>query len=212
MNQNMGHTEVAKTPGEGRENGDAAVAAGFRCLDIGAGKEIKISGDRLRVGNNGIPATCGIDTEDQDNNQRKGHYQALNEARNGRCHEPAHGAVGNNDNGRDDHCGDVIPSEHRVEQFSAGNEAGRCIGDKENDDHESADGFYELGIVTETAGQKVRYCYGINSCGIGTQPTGNDKPVEISTGGKTDCSPTGFRNTAEQRKAGNTHQQIRAHI
>ena len=99
MDQYVGHSEIAEAPGEGGENGECAVFSGLGSLNIGVCEEVQVAGNGLCIGDNGIPAAGGVNAEDQDDNQGKGHYQALNEAGNRGRHEAAHGAVGHNDNG-----------------------------------------------------------------------------------------------------------------
>ena len=208
----MRHPEVAETPGKRRENGDPAVAAGFRRLDIGAGKEVQITGNRSGIGNDGVPAAGCMDAENENDNQREGHDHALDQAGDGGRHEAAHGAVSDDDNGGDDHGNGVVPAEHAVEQLAAGDKAGSGIGNKEDDNDQSADGLDQLGVIPKARCQKIRNRDGVELRGIDAQSAGDDQPVEIGARSKADGSPAGFRDAAEQRQARDAHQQISAHV
>ena len=212
VDQDVGHAEITETPSERRENGHAVIDPGTVRQDVGAGEEVQIAGDGFGVGDDGIPAADRVDAENQNHDQGKGHDQALNQTGDGGCHEAAHGAVGDDDNGRDDHRGRIGPAEHGVEQLAAGHKAGRGIGDKENDDDQGADGFNQLGVVAEAAGQVIRHRDGVDLGRVGTQTLGDQQPVQIGAGGKTDGCPAGFGNAAEQRQTRHAHQQIGAHV
>ena len=208
----MGHAKVAEAPGQGGENREEAEFAGSVREDVGVGGEAQITGDGLCIFHHGIPAADSADAEDQDHDQRKGHDQALDQTCNGGGHKTAHRAVGNNDDGRDDHRGNIVPAEHGVEELAAGHKAGRGIGNEEDDDHQGADNLDELGVVPKTLREKVRNGDGIKSCRVDAESAGNKKPVEVSADGKADGGPARFGDAAEECQTGNTHQQIGAHV
>ena len=210
--EDMGHTEVAKTPGQGGENHQRSVAACLTGVDVGGSSEAEVAGDLLCVCNDGINTAGGVDAEDENNDESKGHDNALDKACDRGCHEAAHCAVSNNDDSGDDHGGHVIKTEEGVEKLAAGGEAGSGIGYKENDNGDGADDLNKLGVVSEAACKEVGNSDGAQLAGVESQSLRNDEPVEVGAQSQTNGGPAGLSHTAEQSQTGNAHQQICTHI
>ena len=153
----MGHAEITETPGQGGGNHQRGVAAGLFCKNAGAGGEAQIAGNGLCVCNYRVPSAGSTDAEEEDDDEGKGHHNALNETGDGGSHETAEGAVGHNHDGGDNHGGHIIKAEETVEELTAGGKTGCHVRDKENDDHQSAQRFNELSVIPEACGEKIRH-------------------------------------------------------
>ena len=212
VDKDMGHAEVAETPCQSGGNHEGGVLSRFGSKYVGARGEAQVAGDLLCVCDNGIPTAGDIGAVNKNDDERSGHNNALDKARDGGRHETAGRAVGNDDSGGDYHCRHVIKAEEAVEELAAGGKARGGVGHEEHDDDDRADGLNDLGVIAETHGEEVRHGNGMGLCGILSHSLGDDEPVEICTQRQTYCCPAGFGNAAEEGETGNAHQQVRAHI
>ena len=212
VEQDVGHTEVSKAPGQSGGYHEGGVAAGLGGLDIGGGCEAQVAGDLFRIGNNGVHSACGVDAEYQHYNEGKGHHDALDKAGDGGGHKSSGGAVGHDDGGGDYHGAHVVKTEEAVKELAAGGKSGSGVRHEEDDDYQSAQGLDKLGVVPESDGDEVRDGDGMYLFRVETQPLCHDEPVKVGAQGQAYGRPAGFRQAAEQCQAGDAHEQIGAHV
>lgn len=139
----MGHTEVAKSPAKSRDN----VLPGGHEIEVAIGQ---------RAGGHDFAAAHEGEDEDGSDQQRRQHEKSLEEVRPAHGGEAAQEGVGDDDKGRDVHGHVGVDVHHRVEQRAAGLDAGGGIdGVGHQEDHRAND-LHELALGEEAVGEILR--------------------------------------------------------
>lgn len=211
--EDMGHAAVTQTPSHNGNDGQEAVrlrCAGGYAVCFG---HVQITGHSLYVSDDGIPAAGYFHTEEQNDDQRDGHKDTLDQVCCAGCQKAAGGGVANDDNGGNDHSPNIVHAEQTAEEFAAGSEAGCCVRDEEHDNDDGGNAHEDVFVITVSAGEKVRDRDGVVChMGVDTDSLGDDEPVEISTDGKTDGCPRRVCHTCQVSNAGQTHEEPTAHV
>ena len=209
----MRHTAVTQPPCQNGNDGQQAVrfcCAGCNAVCFG---HVQVTGHCLYVCDDGIPAAGYFYAEEQDNDQRDGHKDTLNQVCCAGCQEAACCGIANDNNSGNNHCPNIVHTEQAAEEFTTGSKTGCCVRDEEYDNDDGGNAHQDVFVITISAGEKVRDSDGvICHMGVNTDSLGNDEPVEIRTDGKTDSCPRRVCHTCQVSNTGQTHQKPAAHV
>ena len=226
--QYLRHTKVAKPPRHGGADGQKSVAVGsikqglsvlhdlLACLVEGGickTEEIKKSGDFLGVGDHLSNAACGYKTDDDNGCKGNDHNDALHKVRGTFRQESAQNGVDQNEEGTQEHHGNVACAEQSREELSAGYKAACRVNRKEDQNERRRDGHDQLSFFAEAVGEELGKSNGVVRLhAVTAQTLGNDEPVEVGANGKSDGSPSRVGKTEPVGNAGQTHEQPSAHV
>ena len=208
----MGHTEVAEAPGQGRDDGQEAVAPGGPGRGVVALGQVKVAGQRARVLHDRAHTAGLADAEENDDDQRDGHENALNQIGGTDGEEAAQHGVGNDDARADDHGRVVVPAKEAVEQRAHRLEAGGGIGDEEHHDHERRHQGQDVPLIAVAPGEIVGQRDGVQLHAVAPQALRHEQEVQVGSGGQADDGPARLGNARKVGQSGQAHQQIAAHI
>lgn len=207
--QNVGHAEVAETPGQARNQGDKA-----DCL---AGRSVGEEAHQVGVlcvhcihGSSKAAAGNADDGGNHENGDE--HHGSLDEVCPADCEEAAHEGVAHDHHSTDDKAGGVVQTEDGAEELSGSHEAGHSVEEEEGQDEEGCDYADNALLVAETVGEEVGEGDGVVAeVGVLAETTANNLPVEVSSDHETDTDPS-FGETADEDGAGKTHEHPATHI
>ena len=87
----------------------------------------------------------------------------------------------------------ILHTKEAVEERADGLEAGRRVGNEENEDYDRRDAGKQMLLISEAAGEKVGDRDGAEFGRIPAQAARDDQPVEIRADGQTDGRPRHLR-------------------
>ena len=210
--QDMGHTEVAQAPGQGGDDAQGREAARLVGGHVVALGQVQVAGHGGGVGRHGLPATGLADAEEDDEHQGKGHDDALDQVRGRHGQEAAQDRVADDDDGTHDHGHVVVHPKEAVEQRTDGLKAGGSVGDEEDQDDHSGDAGEHILLVPVAPGEEAGDGDGPDVGRVPAQTLGHDEPVEVGADGQANGRPAHLGNAAEIGQAGQTHEQVAAHV
>ena len=202
---NMRLTEVSQTPGKRRGDTD----------NRGSSKEIECIGLGVRDSiNNGVSTAHIGHGDDRHGNQCSNHQQALHHIGVGCSHEPAEESVEHGDTGDEKHTGEVVLVEGRLEEFTAGDHAGRDVEGEEDEDNNARNDSQQVLFIVQSVTEEHGDGHGIASdFGVAAQTGRNHLPVDPCSNCQTDSHPRiGFREPRKINNPGQTHQEPAGHI
>ena len=188
---------------------EAGGAAGGNVIALG---QVQIAGQGPGVLQHGVHAAGLAHTEADHHDEGNGHKDALHQVRGGDGQEAAHHGIGDDDHGADDHGGVILKAEEAVEKGTHRLEAGGGVGDEEHQDHDGRDAGEHVALVAVAAGEEVRHGDGPQPVRVAADAPGHDEPVEVGAGGQADAGPGDLRQAAEVGEAGQTHEEVAAHV
>ncbi len=207
--QDVGHAEVAETPGETGD--DVLPGGGEEVCDEG------IFGAVGDVGVNGVDR-CGVqvlheDADDGDRQQGEEHEVALDEVGPADRLEAAEEGVEQDDGGKDEHGRLTLQARDQGDKDrGTGDETGGDVNGKADEEHDGCDNGQDRFLREETVlqifGQRDRVVGNFREL---SEPFRNEDPVERGADGKTDADP-GFAEAEGQDGAGETHQKPCGHV
>ena len=208
----MRHAKVAEAPCERGDDAQSAVRRGCAARSIVALRHVKVARQRTGIVDDRVQSARLLHAEAYDDDERNGHEDRLDQVGERNGHEAAHHRVQHDHNAADDHCRMILHTKEAVEERADGLEAGRRVGNEENEDHDRRDAGEQMLLISEAAGEKVGDRDGAEFGRIPAQAARDDQPVEIRADGQTDGRPRHLRQSAEVGKARQTHQKVAAHI
>ena len=210
--QDVRHPEVAQAPGQGGGDAQRAIGGGLAGGDVKALGHVQVAGQGVGVGGDDLQPAGLLHTEENDEDEGKGHDDALDEVRGGHGQEAAQHGVADDHDGADDHGPVIVHAEEAVEQGADGLEARGGVGDEEDQDDHSGDAGEHVPLVPIPAGKEAGDGDGADVGRVPAQALGDDQPVEIGADGQADGGPADLGHAADVGQAGQTHEQVAAHV
>ena len=164
--QDVGHTEVAQTPGHGGNDGQESIVADLSGGHIAQFGQAQIARHIVGIVAHSRPTAGRLDAEHQNDDQRQRHDDGLNQVGGGHRQETAQNGVDDDNCGTDQHGSRVVKAEQAVEQLTDGGKAGSGVGDEEYDNDKGANAAQELPVVRKALGNELRYGDGVDLGGV----------------------------------------------
>ena len=173
----------------------------------------EIAGQRLRVVHDRAPAASSVNAEAEHDEQRNRHDNGLYKVGGRSGEETAGCRVADNDDGRNNHCPEVIHPEQAGEQLTAGGEARSGVRDEKDQNDQCGQAHQDTAFIAKAVVEEIGNGDGIaGDVRVQADTLGDDKPVDIGADGQADCRPTGVRDAGQIGQAGQTHEQPRTHV
>ena len=204
----MRHAEVTKSPckrGADREECIRRTQAGR--LHVGL-SHAEIARKSFGVFNDSSRAAGLNRAENKNDDKSRGHDDALDEVRRGCRKESAHRRVEHDDEGADQHGCVIVEPEQRVEKLSAGGKTGCGIRHEKHNNEHRCECCDQIPVITIALREEFRQSDRIRFLGVPAEPLGDNQPVEICSGGKTDAGPGDIGKSRQIGKSGKAHQQV----
>ena len=210
--QNVGHAEVAKAPGQHGNNADQTVRLRLAGGGVIGLTKAQKTGNAAGMGQNSIHTAGLHNAEHHDDAQSDGHNHRLDQVHGGDSAEAAHGGIADDDDGAHDHGEHIIPAEQTVEQLADRRQTGGHIGHEEHQNDERGDTHNDGLFLPVALGDKAGDGDGVQFHAVTPQAAGYQQEIQVGADGKADGGPAGVRHAAEIGEAGDTHEQVAAHI
>lgn len=204
-NDDVGHTEIAKTPGK----------TGYDIAPVG-GEGIRLEGGdavckRAREGS----VKAAHAHHDRHSEQGDQHHNALEKVRPTNCLVAAKEGVDQDEAGEQCHCKHFLvrkPRDHGDHNAFSGNEGRGNVNGKADQEDDRAHDFQNGVLGGEAVGQILGQGNGVARCTReAAQTLGDEDPVGGSTEGKTDTDPH-LAHAEGENTAGEAHKKPAGHI